>query len=76
VHLLADGVGQTRRTIAGLGPGETAVRTFRVPNGAATLTGKKVRVGVSERDGLTRLNHELNITGREFAGANGRDGDS
>jgi len=72
VHMLADGVGQNRRTIPALGPAETAIRTFRVPNGGVTLLGKVVRVGVSERDGLTRLNQLLTITGRAVAGVGER----
>jgi hypothetical protein len=61
VYLMAEGVGQNRRTIAGLGPGETAVRTFRIHQGAALLAGQQIRVGVAERDGLTRLNQVLTI---------------
>jgi hypothetical protein len=63
VYLLAAGVSQNRRTIARLGPGETAVRTFRIPDGAVLLADKSVRVGVEERDGVARLNRVLEITG-------------
>ncbi len=62
VFIMAEGVGQNRRTIAALAPGETQVRSFRIPNGAARLSGQQVRIGVSERDGLTRLNQLLAIT--------------
>ena len=61
MYVLGDDIGQLRRTIAGLGPGETAVRTFRVPNGATLLGGKQIRVGVSERDSSVRLNRLLTI---------------
>lgn len=61
VYLVADGQGQMRRTIAGLGPGETAVRMFRIVDGAKTYAGKHIRVGVAERDGLNRLNRLLAI---------------
>lgn len=61
VFLLAEGISQNRRTVASLGRGETAVRTFRIANGAALLAGKQIRVGLAERDGLTRLNQILAI---------------
>jgi hypothetical protein len=61
VYLVAEDTGQNRKTIPMLGPGQTQVRTFRIPNGVAVLGGKSMRVGVSERDGLTRLNYLLNI---------------
>lgn len=62
VCLLAPGVSQGRRTIARLGGGETAVRTFRIPDGIAMLAGKSIRVGVEERDGVARLNRVLLIS--------------
>jgi hypothetical protein len=65
LYVLAPGLGQNRRTIVGLGPGETAVRTFRIANGAITLAGQPVRVGVAEREGTTRLNHLLRIPQRQ-----------
>jgi hypothetical protein len=61
MYVLGDEIGQMRRTIAGLGPGETAVRTFRIPNGVSILAGKQIRVGVSERDSSVRLNRLLTI---------------
>lgn len=61
MYVLGDEIGQMRRTIAGLGPGETAVRTFRIPNGISLLAGKQIRVGVSERDSSVRLNRLLTI---------------
>ena len=70
VYLLADGVGQNRRVIAALGSGETAVRLFRIPDGAAMLAGRQVRVGVAERDGLTRLNKLLSIPEQMHVDAN------
>lgn len=69
VFLLAEGVSQNRRTIARLGAGSTAVRAFRIPNGAAILGGKQVRVGVAERDGVTRLNRVLAISPQQTANA-------
>jgi hypothetical protein len=68
VCLLAPGVSQSRRTIARLGGGETAVRTFRVPDGIALLAGKSIRVGVEERDGVARLNRILDISAENGAG--------
>jgi hypothetical protein len=68
VCLVAPGVSQSRRTIARLGGGETAVRTFRVPDGIALLAGKSIRVGVEERDGVARLNRILDITAENGAG--------
>jgi hypothetical protein len=40
------------------------VRSFRIPNGASLLAGQQIRVGVAERDGLTRLNRMLTISPR------------
>lgn len=62
LYVLAPGISQHRRVIPGLPAGDTAVRSFRIPGGAAILAGKQVRVGVSERDGNTRLNRLLTIT--------------
>jgi hypothetical protein len=64
IDLLADGVQQIRRTIAGLQPGQTQTRTLRIPNGAAVLAGKQVRLGVAARDGVARLNKVITIAPR------------
>lgn len=61
VDLLAEGVSQMRRTIAGLQPGQTQTRTFRIPNGVALLAGKQIRLGVAQRDGVARLNRVITI---------------
>lgn len=61
VSLLAPGVSQRRRDIAALDPGQTAVRTFRIERGVELLSGRSVRLGVSERDGIARLNQLLEI---------------
>jgi len=59
--LFAPGVQQQRRLIAGLEPGEVAVRTFVVPDGIQQLAGQIVRVTVASRSGPGRLNRELHI---------------
>lgn len=59
--LSAPGVSQRRRPIAGLAPGETVARIFQIQNGAALLSGKRIRCGVSDRDGAARLNQALDI---------------
>jgi hypothetical protein len=64
VDLLAEGVSQTRRTLAGLQPGQTQTRTFRIANGVALLSNKQIRLGVAERDGVARLNKVITITPR------------
>jgi hypothetical protein len=61
VYVSAAEVSRQRRAIGALGPNQTAVRTFRVPGGAHLLAGKRVRVGVTERDGTARLNRFLDI---------------
>ena len=52
---------QRRRDIAALDPGQTAVRTSRIERGVELLAGRSVRLGVSERDGIARLNQLLEI---------------
>lgn len=64
VFVQASNIGQNRRTITGLEPGDTAVRSFRIPNGASLLAGQQLRVGVSETDGAARLNRLLTISPR------------
>ncbi|UCD73937.1 MAG: hypothetical protein JSV91_09075 [Phycisphaerales bacterium] len=61
VSLLAPGVSQRRRDVAALDPGQTAVRTFRIEGGVELLSGQSIRLGVSERDGIARLNQLLDI---------------
>jgi hypothetical protein len=56
----APGISRQRRSIGGLGPGQTATRTFRLANGAKLLPGRRVRVGVITQDGA-RLNRSLEI---------------
>jgi hypothetical protein len=59
--LRAPGVGQNRRVITTLEPDTTAVKTFHIPDGAALLAGRSVRLGVADRDGVAQLNHLLDI---------------
>ncbi|MCA9291584.1 MAG: hypothetical protein KDA25_10690 [Phycisphaerales bacterium] len=59
--VIAPDVKQMRKPIVGLEPGQTVWRTFRIPNGAAVLSNKLLRVGVSERDGPAVLNRLLEI---------------
>jgi len=59
-YALAPNVRQNRRVIAALPPGATAIKVFHLP-GPDQLAGKKIRVGVTERDGLAQLNQILEI---------------
>lgn len=59
--LMAPDVRQQRRMISGLQPREMAIRMFQVEQGAALLSGQRIRVGVTERDGVARLTEELDI---------------
>ncbi len=61
VDLLAEDISQLRRTIAALPSGQTQTRTFRISNGAALLAGRNIRIGVSQRDGVARLNRVIVI---------------
>ncbi|MHC4993029.1 MAG: hypothetical protein ACYTGC_18805, partial [Planctomycetota bacterium] len=56
----APGMSRQRRTIGGLRPGQTASRTFRLVDGAALLSGRRVRIGVVDGEGA-RLNRILEI---------------
>ena len=60
-YLSAPEISRQRRPIATLAPNRTAVKFFRIPDGATLLAGKPVRVGIVERGGNARLNHILNI---------------
>ena len=64
-YVSAPGLSPQRRSISGLGPGETAVRSFRLADGKRLLSGRRVRLGVIAQDGA-RLNRELEIP--EFGG--------
>jgi hypothetical protein len=59
--LSAPGISQRRRPIAGLAPGETVARVFQIQDGAALLSGRRIRLGVTDRDGAARLNQALDI---------------
>jgi len=61
VFLAAPGSGRQHQLVAGLTPGSTTLRTFRVPGGGRTLSGQQVLVGVTERDGVARLNLAVDI---------------
>lgn len=55
----APGYPRLSRTVARLGPGETTIRTFHLADGATTLAGQSIVVGLSEVDGPLRLNREI-----------------
>jgi hypothetical protein len=57
----APGTGQKRRIIAALQPGATITRAFPIRDGAARLSGRRIRYGVSERDGVAQLNRMLEL---------------
>jgi len=59
--MLGRGVAHERRLIAGLKPGEMAIRVFTIPDGANRLEGEGIRVGVIERDGVGRLNQVIEV---------------
>lgn len=59
--VVAPGLRMDRRPVAALAPGATAIKTFRIPGDAASLAGRRIRVGVSERDGIAQLNQLLTI---------------
>jgi hypothetical protein len=61
IDLLAEGVPQMRRTIAGLQPGQTQTRTFRIREGSSLLADKDVRLSAAERDGAARLNRLVHV---------------
>ncbi|HRP63257.1 MAG TPA: hypothetical protein PK400_08195 [Phycisphaerales bacterium] len=54
-------VRQQRRIVAGLEPGELAIRLFQIPDGARLLAGSSLRLGVTDRSGQGRLNYLLRI---------------
>ncbi len=60
-YLSAPAMSRQRRPIATLSPNRTAVKIFRITDGARLLAGKQVRVGIVERGGNARLNRILNI---------------
>ena len=60
-YLAAPKMSRQRRPIATLSPNRTAVKIFRITDGAKMLAGKQVRVGIVERNGNARLNRILDI---------------
>ncbi|MBL8763889.1 MAG: hypothetical protein JNM07_06440 [Phycisphaerae bacterium] len=54
---------QPRATIplSNLGPGESAVRRFAFPGAAAALSGRHIRVVLSESDGVERINRYVRV---------------
>ncbi|TVQ59676.1 MAG: hypothetical protein EA379_10270 [Phycisphaerales bacterium] len=58
---LAAGFPREQAPVSDLGPGQTAIRRFVFPNGAETLTGTRVRVGLIEVRGAGRLNKSVTI---------------
>ncbi len=72
-YLRAPGVGHQSRALGSLAPGEMAVRSFRIHDGAALLAGKQVRVGVTESGGVAQLNKVIEIPGalRDSGGLDG-----
>ena len=61
LFVIAPEFSQLRRIVSGLEPGEMAIRSFRLPNGAAILPGQSLRIGVAERGGIARLNQLLEV---------------
>lgn len=59
--VMAPGVRQERRLIAGLEPGQMTIRMFQIPDGASLLAGQTVRVSLADRDRFGRLNREIRI---------------
>ena len=59
--VLAPGFPRNNRTISRLQPGDTAVKTFYLANGAERLPGQTVLVGVGELDSTARLNRRIDI---------------
>jgi hypothetical protein len=47
--------------ISSLGPGEAAVRRFRFEDGGSVLRGRRIRLGLIERDGTGRINMALDV---------------
>lgn len=60
-YVAAPGLSQRRRMIGGLEPGQTIVRHFRIDNGAVTMAGKVIHIGVAEQNGIARLRKALEI---------------
>ena len=59
-YVSAPGLSRQRRRIGDLGPGQTAVRSFRLADGERLLSGRRVHLGVITQDGA-RLNRVLEI---------------
>jgi hypothetical protein len=59
-YVAAPGLSRQRRPIGTLPPGQKAVRTFRLADGARLLAGKRIRVGVIDGAGA-RLNRVMAI---------------
>jgi len=58
---LAPGLPRKQAPVSGLQPGDVAVRQFRFPASADLLSGKPVRLTVSETEGFERLNRTLEV---------------
>ncbi len=61
VYLFAPEFPRLHKLIGGLRPGDTAIRSFYLDDGARRLSGSEIGVGVQERDGDARLNFSLDI---------------
>ena len=59
-YVSAPGLSRQRRSIGGLGPGQTAVRSFRLADGQRLMSGRRVHLGVIAESGA-RLNRVLEI---------------
>jgi hypothetical protein len=59
-YVSAPGLSRQHRPIGTLPPGRKTMRTFRLPDGARLLAGKRIRVGVIDGDGA-RLNRIMQI---------------
>ncbi|MHC4209573.1 MAG: hypothetical protein ACYSWT_07645 [Planctomycetota bacterium] len=70
-YVSAPGMSRQRHPVGNLTPGQKTVQTFRLPDGARLLAGKRIRVGVIDDDGV-RLNRIMAIPSlTEVVGADG-----
>ncbi|MHC4785811.1 MAG: hypothetical protein ACYTE6_07575, partial [Planctomycetota bacterium] len=64
-YVSAPGMSRQRHPVGNLTPGQKTVQTFRLPDGARLLAGKRIRVGVIDDDGVRK--HPLRRRGAEPA---------
>ena len=59
LNVQAPGFAGQEQPISNLAPADTATRRFVIPNSAAALSGKRIRVTVADIDGAERLNKSV-----------------